>query len=108
MEKSRSTGLPKSSQRGVTLNKADLIDVIAKKAELTKTQAQDALNTLTEVITKSLSKGQKVTIMGFGSWEVRTRAARQGRNPQTGKQIKIRARKVAKFNPGKELKTTVA
>lgn len=89
------------------MNKADLINVIAKKAELTKTQAQDVLDTMTTLIATTLSKGNKVTIMGFGSWEVRTRAARTGRNPQNGKQIKIRARKVAKFNPGKELKNAI-
>ena len=89
------------------MNKADLVNAIAKKAELTKNQAQDVLDTMTTLIGKTLAKGDKVTIMGFGTWEVRTRAARTGRNPQTGKEIKIRARKVAKFNPGKELKTAV-
>jgi len=90
-----------------TLNKADLINEIAKKADLTKTQATDVLNAFTEVVTESLAKGEKVTLMGFGSWEVRERAARTGRNPQTGKTIKIKAKKVPKFNPGKELKTAV-
>lgn len=89
------------------MNKADLIQALSTKADLTKTQAQDVLNTMTTLITKTLSKGEKVTIMGFGTWEVRARAARTGRNPQNGKQIKIKARKVAKFNPGKELKDAV-
>ncbi len=89
------------------MNKADLVNAIAKKAELTRNQAQDVLDTMTTLIGKTLAKGDKVTLMGFGTWEVRTRAARTGRNPQTGKEIKIRARKVAKFNPGKELKNAV-
>lgn len=89
------------------MNKADLITAISTKADLTKVQAQDVLDTMTTLIAKTLAKGDKVTIMGFGSWEVRARAARTGRNPQNGKTIKIKARKVAKFNPGKELKEAV-
>lgn len=89
------------------MNKADLINQVAKKADLTKNQASDVLNAFTDIVTTTLAKGEKVTLMGFGSWEVRQRAARTGRNPQTGKTIKIKAKKVPKFNAGKELKKAV-
>lgn len=89
------------------MNKTDLIEAIAKKAEITKKDATKAVETMVEEITKSLKNGEKVSLMGFGSWEIKERAARQGRNPQTGKTIKIKAKKIAKFNPGKELKDAV-
>lgn len=90
------------------MNKADLIDAIAKKVTIAKSAAANVVDAFIETVTHSLKKGEKVTLMGFGSWEVRERAARVGRNPQTGKEIKIRAKKVPKFNPGKELKEAVA
>lgn len=89
------------------MNKAELIDAIAKKCDLSKKGANDVLNSMTEEITKALKKGDKVTIMGFGSFEVRQRASRKGRNPQTGKQITIKAKKVPKFTAGSELKKAV-
>ncbi|MEZ7892180.1 MAG: HU family DNA-binding protein [Candidatus Wallbacteria bacterium] len=90
------------------MNKADLIDAIAKQVSIAKTAAANVVDAFIDTVTKSLKKGEKVTLMGFGSWEVRERAARVGRNPQTGKEIKIKAKKVPKFNPGKELKEAVA
>jgi len=90
------------------VNKADLIDAIAKQVSIAKTAAANVVDAFIDTVTKSLKKGEKVTLMGFGSWEVRERAARVGRNPQTGKEIKIKAKKVPKFNPGKELKEAVA
>lgn len=90
------------------MNKADLIDAIAKHVTIAKSAAANVVDAFIETVTKSLKKGEKVTLMGFGSWEVRERAARVGRNPQTGKEIKIKAKKVPKFNPGKELKEAVA
>jgi len=90
------------------VNKADLIDAIAKKVTIAKSAAANVVDAFIDTITHSLKKGEKVTLMGFGSWEVRERAARVGRNPQTGKEIKIKAKKVPKFNPGKELKEAVA
>ncbi|HNY10624.1 MAG TPA: HU family DNA-binding protein [Candidatus Wallbacteria bacterium] len=90
------------------MNKADLIDAIAKKVTIAKSAAANVVDAFIDTITHSLKKGEKVTLMGFGSWEVRERAARVGRNPQTGKEIKIKAKKVPKFNPGKELKEAVA
>ncbi len=85
------------------MNKGELISKIAEDAEITKTQAGAALDSLVEAITKSLKKGDKVTLVGFGTFSVTKRAARTGRNPQTGEAIKIKAKKVAKFKAGKEL-----
>jgi DNA-binding protein HU-beta len=88
------------------MNKGDLITKLAKVAG-TKKEADAALNTILETITKALKKGDKVTLIGFGTFSVTKRAARKGRNPQTGKEIKIAASKVPKFTPGKGLKTAV-
>ncbi|HBC75851.1 MAG: DNA-binding protein HU [Candidatus Wallbacteria bacterium GWC2_49_35] len=90
------------------MNKADLIDAIAKDVSIAKSATANVIDSFIETVKRSLKKGEKVTLMGFGSWEVRERAARVGRNPQTGKEIKIKAKKVPKFNPGKELKEAVA
>ncbi|MDD5091636.1 MAG: HU family DNA-binding protein [Candidatus Wallbacteria bacterium] len=89
------------------MNKSELIDAIAKAASLTKKDSQAALDAFTTSVTKALKKGEKVAITGFGSWEVKQRAARTGRNPQTKKSIKIPACKVPKFRPGKSLKDVV-
>ena len=88
------------------MNKGDLITTLAKVA-CTKKEAEAALNTILETITKALKKGDKVTLIGFGTFSVTKRAARKGRNPQTGKEMKIAARKVPKFTPGKGLKAAV-
>jgi DNA-binding protein HU-beta len=80
---------------------------MAKNAALTKRQAEEAFDSLIGGITSSLKKGQKVTIVGFGTFSVSKRKARKGRNPQTGEPIKIAARKVPKFTPGKGLKSVV-
>ena len=85
------------------MNKADLIAKIADDAGITKTQANSALDSFIEAVTKSLKGGGKVTLVGFGTFSVSKRAARNGRNPQTGEVIKIKARKVARFKAGKEL-----
>ena len=85
------------------MNKGDLIDAIAKGAGITKAQSQEALETVTKSITSALKKGDKVTLVGFGTFSVSKRNARVGRNPQTGKAIQIKAKKVAKFKAGKEL-----
>jgi DNA-binding protein HU-beta len=89
------------------LNKGDLVGKIAKDAGITKGQAEAAFNSLVGAITASLKKGQKVTIVGFGTFGVAKRKARTGRNPQTGAPIKIAARKVPKFSAGSELKKAV-
>jgi len=89
------------------MNKADLTQYISKQANLTYREANQAIDVLTEAIKKALKKGQRVSLVGFGSWEVKKRAARKGINPQTGAAIKIPARKYPKFNPGKALKDLV-
>ena len=85
------------------MNKAELIDAIAQKANLTKVAAKSALDAFTEVVGKTLKKGDKVALVGFGTFSVSQRSARTGRNPRTGEPIKIKAKKVAKFKPGSEL-----
>ncbi len=83
------------------MNKAELISQLADDAGITKTQANAALDSFVTTVTKTLKKGDKVTLVGFGTFSVSKRAARNGRNPQTGEVIKIKARKVAKFKAGK-------
>ena len=89
------------------MNKADLIDKIAGAADISKAQAGTAIDTLIDGVTASLKKGERVTLVGFGTFAISQRRARNGRNPQTGATIKIAARKVAKFTPGIELKKAV-
>ncbi len=90
------------------MNKAELIDAMAAQAKLTKTDTKKALDAFVNVVSKSLKKGNKVVMVGFGTFSVSKRAARTGRNPQTGKEIKIPAKKVAKFKAGAELSKKVA
>lgn len=85
------------------MNKAELIDKLAKDAAITKSQANEALDSFTKAVADTLKKGGKVTLVGFGTFSVSKRAARNGRNPQTGQIIKIKAKKVAKFKAGKAL-----
>jgi len=92
---------------GITMNKSELIDAIASASGLSKADATRALNATTDAITKALSKGDAIQLTGFGSFVVRERAARTGRNPQTGATIQIKASKVAAFKAGKALKDTV-
>jgi DNA-binding protein HU-beta len=89
------------------MNKADLIQEITKKVGITSKQAGDCVDNFVDGIKAALKKGQRVSLVGFGSWEVKKRAARKGINPQTGKPIKIAARKYPKFNPGKALRDLV-
>lgn len=89
------------------MNKAELIDAIADSAELSKASAARALDSAIESITKALKKGDSVTLVGFGTFTVRKRAARMGRNPRTGESIKIKASKVPAFKAGKALKDAI-
>lgn len=89
------------------MNKADLVDAIAASSDLPKVQAKSVLEVVLESITKSLKKGDPVQLVGFGTFKVNKRAARTGRNPQTGKEMKIPATKVPAFVAGKVLKDTV-
>lgn len=85
------------------MNKAELIAAIAEEAGISKIQANVAIDTFTSSIQKTLKKGDKVTLVGFGTFSVTKRKARKGRNPKTGEAIKIKAKKVARFKPGKTL-----
>ena len=89
------------------MNKADLIAKIAEDTGISKTQANAVLDSFTGAVTKSLKGGGKVTLVGFGTFSVSKRAARTGRNPQTGAAIKIKAKKVARFKAGKDLSARV-
>ncbi|MFT4969141.1 MAG: DNA-binding protein HU-beta [Chitinophagales bacterium] len=89
------------------MNKGELISKIAEDAGLTKVQASAALEAVTDGVTGTLSKGDKLTLVGFGTFSVTHRAARKGRNPQTGAEINIAAKNVVKFKPGKELSSRV-
>ena len=89
------------------MNKTELVAAIAEKTELSKKEAEKALKAFTEVVTEELAKGEKIQLVGFGTFEVSERAAREGRNPQTGKKIKIAASQAPKFKAGKALKDVV-
>lgn len=88
------------------MNKGDLVTEVAKVVG-SKKKAEEAVTCVLDTITKTLKKGQNVTLVGFGTFSVGRRKARVGRNPQTGKEIKIPAKKVPKFSPGKALKNAV-
>jgi len=89
------------------MTKAELVASIAKEAKIPKASAEKALNAFAGSVTKTLKKGDKLTLTGFGTFSVSRRRARTGRNPQTGKEIKIPATKVAKFKAGNLLKSAV-
>src|SRR5487761_1950111 len=98
----------KPTWRGdVVMNKSDLIEAIAKSADISKAAAGRALDATVESIKKALKKGDTVSLVGFGTFKVGKRAARNGRNPRTGATIKIKAAKVPKFRAGKGLKDAV-
>jgi DNA-binding protein HU-beta len=89
------------------MTKAELIASIGKEAKISKASAEKALNAFTNTVTKAMKKGDKLTLTGFGTFSVARRRARAGRNPQTGKEIKIPATRVAKFKAGSLLKNAV-
>lgn len=89
------------------MNKTELIAAIAEQAEISKKDAEKALKAFVDVVTEQLKEGEKVQLVGFGTFEVSERAAREGRNPQTGKTMKITACKAPKFKAGKALKDAV-
>lgn len=89
------------------MNKTELVAAMAEKAELSKKDSEKALKAFTEVIAEELKKGEKIQLVGFGTFEVSNRAARTGKNPQTGVAISIPASKAPKFKAGKALKETV-
>lgn len=89
------------------MNKSDLIDLIAQQADISKAAAGRALDAMITGVTKSLKKGDSVSLVGFGTFAVTKRAGRIGRNPRTGAEIKIKAAKVPKFRPGKALRDAI-
>ncbi len=89
------------------MNKAELISRISDDVNITRGQANAALDSFINAVMESLKKGDKVTLVGFGTFSVSKRQARNGRNPQTGQTIKIKAKKVAKFKAGKELSARI-
>ena len=89
------------------MNKDELVKEIAKKANVSQKAASDILSATLETIEKTVAKGKKVTLVGFGTFEPRKRAARMGRNPQTGKELKIEAKTVPAFSAGKKFKELV-
>jgi DNA-binding protein HU-beta len=96
-----------STERGFSVNKSELIDAIAASADISKAAAGRALDGAMDAIKKAMKKGDMVTLVGFGTFYVGKRAARTGRNPRTGANIKIKAAKVPKFRAGKGLKDAV-
>jgi len=89
------------------MNKLDLVAAVAEKAEITKRDAERAVNALVESIEEALKQGDRVSLVGFGTFEVRSRKPRVGRNPQTGQEIRIPAGKVPSFKAGKGLKDSI-
>lgn len=89
------------------MNKTELVAAISEKTELTKKDSEKALKALIDVVAEELKKGEKVQLVGFGTFEVSERAARTGKNPQTGAEIKIAACKAPKFKAGKALKDSL-
>ena len=89
------------------MNKSELVAAIAEKAELSKKDAEKAVKAFTDTVAEQLKAGEKIQLVGFGTFEVAERAAREGRNPQTGKTMKIEACKAPKFKAGKALKDAV-
>ena len=89
------------------MNKTELVAAVAEQADISKKDAEKALKAFVDVVTEEMKKGEKVQLVGFGTFEVSERAAREGRNPQTGKTMKIEACKAPKFKAGKALKDAV-
>jgi DNA-binding protein HU-beta len=103
----RAEDAPYSNGEAIMVNKLELVDHIAEEAELTKVAAAKALEAVLDGIVASLKKGEEVRLVGFGTFSVRERAAGKGRNPATGKEIKISASKNARFKPGAALKASL-
>ena len=89
------------------MNKAELVEEVANQTGLTRKASREAIDAMTSVVTDALARGEKVTLVGFGIFQIMERKARRGRNPQTGETIQIAAKKVPRFKPGKGLKEAV-
>jgi len=92
---------------GIGMTKADLVEKVSKEAEMTKKDAEQLVEIIFDSITQSLNSGEKIELRGFGSFRVRERNSRKGRNPKTGEAVDIPAKRVAYFKPGKELKELI-
>ena len=95
------------NKKEVLMNKEELVKEVSKKAKVSQKAAADVIAATLETVTKTVAKGQKVTLVGFGTFEPRKRAARSGRNPQTGAELKIAAKTVPAFSAGKKFKEAV-
>jgi len=89
------------------MNKAELVEAVSDKAGITKKQAGSVIDAITDTVKETLSKGERITLVGFGTFHVMERKAREGRNPRTGKKLEIPAKKVPKFRVGKNLREAV-
>jgi len=89
------------------MNKADLVEKVASEVGLTKRASNEVIDAITSIVSDALSRGDKVTLVGFGTFQVMERKARRGRNPQTGEEIQIPGKKVPKFKPGRALREKV-
>ncbi len=96
-----------TDEKGITLNKSELIDAASDRVDLSKTDVSSALDAVLDSITDAVSRGDKVTLTGFGTFERRERSARTGRNPQTGEEMQISASKAPAFKAGKAFKEAV-
>ena len=96
-----------NKKRSFRMNKEELVQEVSKKAGVSQKEAAEVISAWVDTVQKTVSKGKKVTLVGFGTWEPRKRAARVGRNPQTGKELKIPAKTVPAFSAGKKFKTIV-
>jgi DNA-binding protein HU-beta len=99
--------LNRIQRRNFVMNKAELIAAMSEKTELSRKDAEKALKAFTDVVTEELKKGEKIQLVGFGTFEVSERAARTGRNPQSGEEMVIPASKAPKFKAGKALKDLI-
>lgn len=99
--------LKENSEEELSMNKAELVAAIADKTELSKKDSEKALKAFIDVVTEELTKGEKIQLVGFGTFEVTERAAREGRNPQSGEVMSIPASKAPKFKAGKALKDII-
>ena len=89
------------------MNKAELVEAVSDKTGITKKQAGNVIDAITDTVKETLSKGERITLVDFGTFQVRQRKAREGRNPRTGKKLEIPAKKVPKFRAGKNLREAV-
>jgi len=101
------TSIDLDEEKPPVMTKADLVDEVAREAQVTKKQAEGIVNSVFGVIVDSLQAGEKIELRGFGSFRLRTRKSRVGRNPKTGERVEVPAKRIPYFKPGKELKELI-